>query len=153
MSIWLFLERSVLALWVGGMWVSGYIVAPVLFRMLDDRMLAGQIAGQVFSWMSRLGLVCGAILLGLFYMRTQGDILRSWRLWVLLSMLAIVLVGQYGLAPAMRELKQASGGALVEGMVEYRRFAQLHGISSVLFLINSLSGLLLVAYGVVVRQS
>lgn len=33
-------------------------------------------------------------------------------------MLAIVLVGQYGLAPAMRELKQAAGGALVEGMAE-----------------------------------
>lgn len=60
--------------------VSGYIVAPLLFHMLDDRMLAGQIAGQVFSWISRLGLVCGAILLGLFYMRTQADMLRSWRL-------------------------------------------------------------------------
>ncbi|MCH2219440.1 MAG: DUF4149 domain-containing protein [Dechloromonas sp.] len=34
-----------IALWVGGLWAIGYIVAPVLFSSLGDRQLAGMVAG------------------------------------------------------------------------------------------------------------
>ncbi|MCK5382667.1 MAG: DUF4149 domain-containing protein, partial [Gammaproteobacteria bacterium] len=31
------LERILLTLWVGSLWVVGFVVAPVLFAELDDR--------------------------------------------------------------------------------------------------------------------
>jgi hypothetical protein len=45
----------------------------------------------------------------------------------------------------MQELKQAAGAALVPGSDLHRQFSRLHGLSSILFLLNSLMGLGLVA--------
>ena len=56
-------ERILLTLWVGGMWIVGPVVTPTLFKMLDDRVLAGTVAGQLFTIMSFIGLFCGAMLL------------------------------------------------------------------------------------------
>ncbi|MHB8562653.1 MAG: DUF4149 domain-containing protein, partial [Acidiferrobacteraceae bacterium] len=56
------LERVVLTLWVGGMWSVGYLVAPVLFSMLDSKTVAGNIAGRLFSYLGMAGLVCGGFL-------------------------------------------------------------------------------------------
>ena len=55
-------ERILLTLWVGGLWAIGYIAAPTLFAMLDDRKLAGALAGQMFHIISYIGLVCGTLL-------------------------------------------------------------------------------------------
>lgn len=133
-------EKILLTLWVGGMWTVGYIVAPVLFKTLDDRMLAGNLAGQMFTIMSYIGIVCALFLLAGQLM--QAAAMTNWRLWVLLVMLLIVLVGQFVLQPMMAELKSSG----LEGEVA-RQFGRLHGISSVLFLINSLAGLALVVTG------
>ena len=67
--------------------------------------------------------------------------LKQWRHGVLFLMLVVVCVGQFVLQPMMAELK-AEG--IVEGSIAAANFGKLHGVASVLFLINSLSGLLLV---------
>ena len=131
-------EKILLTIWVGGMWAIGYIVAPILFNVLDDRQLAGMIAGHTFTAMSYVGLVCGSLLL------IGGAYSRGWKQWrhgVLLLMLIIVCVGQFVLQPMMAELK-AQG--LVEGSAAAATFGKLHGVASILFLINSIAGLVLV---------
>lgn len=131
-------ERILLTLWVGGMWTTGYMVAPILFTTLDDRQLAGMLAGQMFTVMSYIGLVCGTLLL-------IGSLYRAgfkhWRTLLLILMLALVCVGQFVLQPMMAELK-AQG--LAEGSVAAASFGRLHGVASILFLIASLAGLVLV---------
>ena len=42
-------ERVLLTLWVGGLWAIGYMVAPALFATLEDRALAGNLAGLMFE--------------------------------------------------------------------------------------------------------
>lgn len=143
-GLWLSLERLLLTLWVGGMLVVGYVVTPVLFSSLGDRMLAGGVAGRLFSYMSLIGLVCGALLLWVWWLRDGRAVVRDWRLWAVCAMLLIALIGEFGLAPRMQEIKQAAGAALVPGSELYRQFSRLHGLSSVLFLVNSLLGLGLV---------
>src|SRR3569623_1849958 len=54
-------ERLLLAVWVGGMLAVGYLAVPVLFHMLDDRVLAGALAGEMFRYMNGVGLVCSAL--------------------------------------------------------------------------------------------
>jgi len=131
-------ERILLTLWVGGMWTVGYIVAPTLFGVLDDRQLAGFIAGHLFTTMSYIGLVCGSLLL-------LGNSYRSGikhkTNYILLLMLILIAIGQFILQPMMAELK-ADG--LAAGSVNAANFGKLHGVSSVLFLITSIAGLLLV---------
>jgi hypothetical protein len=138
-------ERVLLTLWVGGLWVSGYMVAPSLFATLDDRHLAGQLAGNIFRLMSYVGLACGLVLLALAVGHARRQWLKSWRVWGLVSMLALVALGVFLIQPQM-ELLKASG--LVEGSAEAHQFGRLHGVSSLLFLINSLLGLLFVVAGV-----
>lgn len=135
-------ERVLLTLWIGSMWAIGYLAVPVLFQVLDDRILAGMLAGQMFTLLNFLGLFCGVLLLaGMFYQ--QGRIVLSgWRSMLLVGMLVLVCVAEFILQPQMAELKQLG----LEGD-HLQQFRWLHGISSILFLLNSLAGLLLVARG------
>jgi len=130
-------ERILLTLWVGALWVTGFMVAPLLFAELDDRALAGSVAGSLFTVTSYLGLLCGVLLLiinGLTFRAT------NWRAVVIVIMLVLVVIGQFVITPMVADLR-------VQGLSESARFGQLHGIASVLFLITSVLGLVLVAAG------
>lgn len=135
-------ERILLTLWVGVLWGIGYLAVPVLFAHLDDRMLAGRLAGEMFHLVSYVGLVAGTLLLTMQLVRGSGR--PGWRALVLLGMLALVLVGEFVLQPMMAELKT---GGLADGTEQARDFARLHGLSSILYLSTSLAGLALVAAG------
>jgi hypothetical protein len=141
-------ERILLTVWVGGMWTVGYIVAPTLFAMLDDRVLAGSIAGRLFTVMSYIGLSCGGLLLISSAMAYGKSLFQQWRGPVLVGMLLIICIGQFVLQPQMAALRDAGlTGANAHA------FARLHGISQVLFLLASLGGLALVMFGVRSRKS
>ncbi len=140
-------QRILLTLWVGGLWTTGYLVAPVLFHAIDDRRLAGEIAGRVFSAMNYLGLACGILLLLAVMYQAGRTWARTWQLWVLLAMLLLVGVGEFVLQPLIHALKAATPEGFIEGSVAAARFGMLHGVSSLLFLITSLLGLALVACG------
>ena len=131
-------ERILLTLWVGGMWAVGYIVAPTLFNMLE-KTVAGNVAGQLFTIMSYVGLVCGSLLIIGTVNRLGAQVIQNWVFWALIVMVLFVLIGQFILQPMMAELKAS-------GITDLNRseFGKLHGVASVLFLINSLLGLALV---------
>jgi len=139
-------ERVLLTLWVGGLWMTGLVVAPVLFRNYE-RMLAGDIAGRLFGAVSLLGMACGALLLAFAVARTRQRVWRDWRAGVLVVMLAVIVIGEFGLAARMRELKELMvlQPAAAANMAE---FGRLHGIASLLFLANSALGLVLVIFGI-----
>lgn len=143
-------ERILLTLWVGGMWIVGYVVAPTLFAMLDDRIVAGVVAGRLFAIISYVGLVCGGLLVVGQLARSGKDWAANARLWTLIAMLVIIVAAQFGLTPIMNTLRDSG---LPEGSAEAARFARLHGIAGSLFLINSLLGLGLVAFGLDARSS
>jgi len=137
-------ERIALTLWVGGMWITGYMVAPMLFSVLDDRMLAGMLAGKMFTAMSYIGLICVGLLLLIQVRKPTAKGWKEWRRWILLAMLLVILIGEFVLQPMMAELKHQG---LVEGSEAMQRFGMLHGVASLLFLFNSLAGLALVVFG------
>lgn len=135
-------ERILLTIWIGAMWTVGYIVAPTLFAMIEDRTLAGAIAGRLFMVVSFIGIFSSIFLLFTMAVREKQQILQQWRSWVLIFMLIIIVVGEFILQPLMAALRQ-------DGIspTENTQFGMLHGIASVLFLINSLAGLILVIFG------
>lgn len=141
-------ERILLTAWVGGLWAIGYLAAPVLFKMLDDRRMAGELAGHMFKIVAILGLVCGTVLLFAAILRHRTKWLRAWRVWTLIAMLVLVAIGLFVLQPMIQDVK-AQG--LVEGSEQVRRFGLLHGVSSLLYLLTSVGGLALVACGLVPR--
>lgn len=135
------LQRLLLTLWVGAMWAIGYLAAPVLFGQLDSRMQAGAIAGILFTRVSWIGLVSGALIL-LLQLRSGRAGLDRIGVGCVLVMLVITAVGQFGIQPVMEGLKaQAGVGVEMSGALR-ERFALWHGVSSSLYLLASLFGAL-----------
>lgn len=132
-------EPVLLTLWVGLLWGIGYLAVPVLFSSLDDRMLAGMLAGKMFTAVSFIGLGCGTILLLMSVLAASRQ-MQKFRLPLLVLMLALVAIGEFVLQPMMAELKLQG---LVEGSDMAARFGILHGVASLLYLVNSVAGLLL----------
>jgi len=126
----------VAALWAGSLWAVGYLVAPTLFATLNDRILAGTIAGSLFHAEAMLSLGCG-VAMGLLLWLATPDWTPRRRRTVLLLIVAMVMctvVSHFGLQPMMAELRSTG---LADEAVK-NRFGMLHGISSVIFLVQSL---------------
>lgn len=137
------IEAVLQTFWVGGLWVVGYLVAPILFANVDERRQAGELAGHMFSAINYVGLVCGGLLLLLALTRSGRGWFRHPRVIALLLMLTLILLATFVLQPMMQELKLSG---LTPGSEAAARFGQLHGVSSVSYLITSLLGLFLVLY-------
>ena len=138
------LDSIALTLWVGGLWAIGYGVAPTIFSTLADRQLAGILAGKLFALIGWVGLVCAAYLLLSMLFSLGGRVLRRWVFWLLLVMLALTAASQFGLQPWLAQLKAEALPREVMESVLRDRFATWHGISSILYLVQSLLGVLLV---------
>lgn len=137
------LNAIVVSVWVGSQIAIGYIAAPVLFAQLTDRMLAGNLAGAMFSVMTWVGLGCGAYLL-LYQFVTHGVAVRhsvAFRLVVM--MLAVTLIGHFGIGPLLAQLKAAALPLPVMETPLRDRFAFWHGVSSLLYLLQTLLGVAL----------
>jgi hypothetical protein len=131
-------------LWVGGLWAVGYLVAPALFHHLDDRMLAGMLAGKMFAYMAWVGLACGAWLLVFRLSRFGAAAMKQSFFWIAILMLVLTVAQYWGIQPVMQEIKDMAMPKDVMESLFRDRFATWHGISSVVYLIQSLLGLALV---------
>ena len=133
-----------LTLWIGGLWAIGYLVAPTLFHAVADRAMAGALAGKLFTLIAYVGAGCAIYLLLFRLVRFGNACFRHGIFWILLGMLVLVLAGEFGVQPILAGLKDQ---ALPKGVMEsvFRdRFAAWHGVASVLYLIQSVLGVLLV---------
>ena len=136
----------VATLWAGSLWTVGYLVAPTLFATLADRVLAGTVAASMFRSEAWLSIACALAMLVLLVPAKELDAKRR-RLLVVLALAILVgtLVVHFGLQPLMAGLREAAGpGGVMESAVR-TRFGVLHGISSVIYLIQAvLAGVLVV---------
>ena len=134
------LRPLVVTLWAGGLWTVGYLVAPLLFHTLEDRALAGTLAGRMFHAVGWMGIVCGAYLL-CFELAAHGTgALRRATFWAVLAMFSLTLILQFWLQPFVASLR--SIGAPVDALAApSRHFALWHGVSSALYLLASLLAL------------
>lgn len=118
--------------WMGSLWTICAVVATGLFAFLDDRHLAGTIAGQFFHIATWLGLAF-AILLAVL-LQVAGQITRPLMGWIALGA-APPLANEIGLLPVMEAARVAGNMGL---------FGSLHLVSVVLFAIAGIATLVLV---------
>lgn len=131
------------ALWVGGMWMLGYVVVPALFKLLPDRQLAGMVAGQLFTLLAIIGIACALYLL-LYQLQQFGRAaLRRTTFRITLAMLLLVLVGQFGLQPILADLKVQALPLDVMNSPFAAQFKTWHAVSGILYLIQSMLGVAL----------
>jgi len=140
------LFRLLTLIWAGSQWTIGYMVAPVLFAVLD-RPSAGQVAERLFYYEAMLGCVCGILLLALGnQMVRRGDMAYRRLRWPLLGMLLCTGFGYFALEPFMHVLRSAAEahGTDIAHSVYAARFGMLHVAASVFYGLQSLLALVLV---------
>jgi hypothetical protein len=135
---------ATLTLWVGGLWAIGYIVAPTLFATLADRQLAAMLAGKLFVLIGWIGLGCAAYLLIFMLLRIGSAAFKRWSFWLVLLMLGLTAASQFGIHPLLAQLKADAMPREVMESIVRDRFVTWHGIASVLYLLQSVLGLLVV---------
>jgi hypothetical protein len=114
---------------VGSLWSVGYLAAPALFSLLDDRALAGRVAGALFGLQLYVALACAPLIVACELL--QGR--RGRTLALPLAMLALIAAIDLVVRPLMAGSRPPSRG-----------FVLLHGTAAGLYLAASLLGLLLV---------
>ncbi len=132
------------AAWVGGLWGVGYLAVPVLFYAQPDRQLAGMLAGQMFTLLNYLGLVCALYLLVWQISLSGRASFRHALFRIVVAMWLITMVLQFGIQPVMAGLKLQALPLDVMHSTFADRFKMLHGVSSIFYLIQSLLGMFLV---------
>ncbi len=133
-----------LTLWVGGLWIIGYLAVPTLFYSQPDRQLAGMLAGKMFETLGYVGILCGAYLLLHRSLVKAKPMSRDVSAWLIIVMLLITLVTQFYIQPLMADMKSQALPFDVMQSAFAGQFKMWHGISSVLYLIESLLGAWLV---------
>jgi hypothetical protein len=124
--------------WIGGLWVIGIIVAPVLFRSLDT-VTAGIVAGKLFAAIAWVGLVCGVFLLVDAVWRNGVRGMKEASFWLIVGMLLCTVINHFAVTPIIAALKLQMNHA-AEGLFG-GGFATWHAISSLIYLVQSLMGL------------
>lgn len=133
-----------IAAWVGGLLAIGLIAAPVLFTQIADRSVAGGLAGAMFTVTAWVGLGCGTYLL-LYVMFGKGwRALKSGVFWIVLLMLALTAAGHFGVQPILAQLQADALPRRVMESAMRDRFTTWHGVSSGMYLVQTLLGLALV---------
>jgi len=139
------LATLALVFWVGGLWAIGYIAAPSLFSALpNDRALAGALAGKMFTITAYVGIACALYLIIHRLASVGTGAFQQLFFWVALLMLVLTLIGVFGIQPIIASLKVEGGAKDVMQSLAASRFAHWHGVASILYLIQSLLGAVLV---------
>ena len=137
------LSLIIVTLWVGALWATG-LSAYILFDNLQDKQLAGQLAGKLFTVVSYIGLVSGIYLLvDRFIGFGLGAFIQS-TFWIIFLMLVLVLAGHFGIQPVLAQLKSSALPNDVMQSVFASRFKTWHGVASIAYLLECLLGIGLV---------
>jgi len=138
------LRLLVASLWAGSVWAVSYLAAPSAFAVLDSTQ-AGNVVGIMLTRLAWLSIALAPLLAVLAWRATDLDAKRRrWLLWLAGAMLACSLVVYLGLQPLMAAIREAAGPAGVRASPQWGTFAALHGVSQVLYLLESVLGAVLV---------
>jgi len=137
------LNLIVITLWVGALWATGFS-AYIIFDTLQDRQLAGSLAGKLFTIVSYIGMASAFYLLIQRLMDYGTGALKQSFFWAVIAMLLLVLAGHFGIQPLLAQLKTNALPNDVMHSVFADRFGKWHGIASVAYLVECLLGFVLV---------
>jgi len=132
------------ALWAGSVWGVSYLAAPSAFAVLDSTQ-AGSVVGVMLTREAWLAIVLAVLLFVLVGRSTDLDAQRRrWLAWCIGGMLACSLAVYLGLQPVMAAIRDSAGPAGVRASPQWGTFAALHGVSQLLYLVESVLGAILV---------
>lgn len=129
------------------MWAIGFIAVVVLFKNLEDRKLAGELAGHMFTAINLVGIFCTVSIILMLLVQYGGALLKNWRVWLLLACLLIITTSQFVIRPNMEALKSSRNQNQITEVEFQNQFQPYHKLSSTLYTVTCLMGLALLVSG------
>jgi len=113
MSFLRYLMLLALIVWLGGLIFFALVLAPTAFSVLPSRHLAGNVVGRSIHAMHWMGIVAGIVYLisSLIYARMTTGTFQVFaaRNMVIVLMLVLTLISQFGIVPKMDSLRASIG--------------------------------------------
>ena len=133
MSLLRFLMLLALVVWIGGIILFAFVVAPALFSgILPTNQLAGEVVSRVLGRLHWMAIICAAIFLlaslGWNAMAIGSARLLAAKHILIVLMLALTLIAQFGITPRMQRLRTSMGVIDSASTADTRRleFDRLH---------------------------
>jgi len=108
-----YLMLLALIVWLGGLIFFAFVVAPTAFSVLPTRHLAGNLVARSLQGLHWMGIVAGIVYLAssLVYGRVSTGTFAPFaaRHWIVILMLILTLVSQFGVVPRMDTLRASIG--------------------------------------------
>jgi hypothetical protein len=120
------------------------LTASILFGVIQDRELAGEVAGHLFAVVSYIGLGCGLYLLLQRWLAAKNVIFKQVCFWIVVAMVCLIVIGCFGIQAHLAQLKVDAYPVAVMKSEYASQFAAWHGISGAVYLVECLLGLALV---------
>lgn len=137
------LSLIIVTLWAGALWMTG-ISAYVLFDSLQDKQMAGMLAGKLFTVVSYIGMASAFYLLIHRLVHNGTMALKQAFFWAVFLMLLLVLAGHFGIQPILEGLKAQAFPADVMQSVFADRFRNWHGVASIAYVIECVLAIVMV---------
>ena len=145
MNVARFIYLALLTLWVGGLWLVGFYIAPTVFVILkDNHVLAGEITGHFFAAIGWIGVVAAIYMLAFKFVLYRRQAWKMPAFWIVVVMLVIVLDALFHLQPLMAQLKAQALPLPVMQSAYAVRFDFWHHVTEVTYTITSLLGAALI---------
>jgi hypothetical protein len=113
MSLLRFLMLLSLIVWIGGLIFFAFAVAPSAFSLLPTRHIAGNLVGRTLGILHWMGIFSGLIFLAssLLYSKLTRGTPHAFaaRNVLIVLMLALTLISQFGVIPRMDTLRASIG--------------------------------------------
>jgi hypothetical protein len=102
-----------LIVWLGGLIFFAFVLAPTVFSVLPTRHMAGNVVGKALGTLHWMGIISGLVYLisSLLYSRLTMGTAHPFaaRNILVVLMLALTLVSQFGIIPRMDQLRASIG--------------------------------------------
>src|SRR5271169_2451955 len=136
MSFLRYLMLLSLIVWLGGLIFFAFVVAPTAFSVLPTRHLAGNVVARSINALHWMGIISGIVFLGSSILRSQlsngASQLFAARHMVIVLMLALTLISQFGVIPRMDTIRTSIGeiDSVPPNNPDRMQFDALHGWST-----------------------
>ena len=135
-------SKIAMTFWLGGTWMAGIVIFPLLFRTLDQITASG-LVGQILNLQAYIGLICLFIALIEVIINHKLSLLTTKRFWYIISMFSILVVNYFAIFPIISNLRaKLSQVAHQIVSVQNNVFDFWHSLSAVLFIFICLLGML-----------
>jgi hypothetical protein len=127
--------------WVGGTLTIASIIIPILFKNLDE-ITAAAIAGEIFNINAYIGMVALFFALLEICIEYKLNVIYSRRFWYVIVMEIILFINYFAVFPIIMILRSKLADVTNHVFRHSQEFSLWHSVSSILFLISCILGVL-----------